>query len=73
MYPDEKTQGDVQARFATRFYPNAIEYNFGPYQMANPASIRFTGRQVAMRVEGVNAVDWRVGLPRLDVEPGGMR
>lgn len=73
MYPDEKTQGDVQARFATRFYPNAIEYNFGPYQMANPTSIRFTGRQVAMRVEGVNAVDWRVGLPRIDVEPGGLR
>lgn len=73
MYPDEKTQGDVQARFATRFYPNAIEYNFGPYQMANPTSIRFTGRQVAMRIEGVNMVDWRVGLPRIDVEPGGLR
>jgi len=73
MYPDEKTQGDVQARFATRFYPNATEYNFGPYQMAAPTSIRFTGRQVAMRVEGIVGADWRVGLPRLDIELGGLR
>lgn len=73
LYPDEKTQGQVQARFATRFYPNAQEYPFGPYQMANPTSIRFTGRQVAMRVEGIVAADWRVGNPRMDVELGGLR
>jgi len=73
IYPDEKTQGDVQASFATRFYPNGNEYSFGPYQMANPTSVRFTGRQVAMRVDGVRGVDWRLGLPRLDVELGGMR
>lgn len=73
MYPDEKTQGQVQARFATKFYPNATEYDFGPYQMANPTSIRFTGRQVAMKVEGIVEADWRVGLPRIDVEVGGLR
>ena len=73
IYPDEKTQGDVQALFATKFYPNATEYAFGPYQMANPTSIRFTGRQVAMRVEGVSMSDWRFGIPRIEVEPGGLR
>lgn len=74
MYPDEKTQGDIQARFATRFYPNsAIEYAHGPYQMANPVSVRFTGRQVAMRIEGIRNADWRFGLPRLKVAPGGLR
>lgn len=73
LYPDEKTQGQVQARFATRFYPNAQEYPHGPYSMANPTSIRFTGRQVAMRIEGIAGADWRVGNPRMDVEPGGLR
>lgn len=73
LYPDEKTQGQVQARFATKFYPNSAEYSFGPYQMANPTAIRFTGRQVAMRVEGITNADWRVGNPRMDVAPGGMR
>ena len=73
LYPDEKTQGQVQARFATRFYPNAQEYPFGPYQMANPTSIRFTGRQVAMRVEGISGSDFRVGNPRIDIELGGLR
>jgi hypothetical protein len=73
LYPDEKTQGQVQARFATRFYPNSVEYPHGPYQMANPTSVRFTGRQVAMRVEGIVGADWRVGNPRIDIELGGMR
>lgn len=73
MYPDELTQGQVQARFSTKFYPNATEYSFGPYQMANPTPIRFTGRQVAVKIEGVSNTDWRVGLPRFDVESGGMR
>jgi hypothetical protein len=73
IYPDERTQGDVVARFSTKFYPNAPEYNYGPYTMANPTSVRFTGRQVQMRIEGVRAVDWRVGVPRLDVEVGGLR
>lgn len=73
LFPDELTQGQVQARFSTKFHPNNTEYAFGPYQMANPTSIRFTGRQVSMRVEGVENADWRVGVPRLDVEPGGLR
>lgn len=73
LYPDERTQGQVQARFATRFYPNAVEYPHGPYSMANPTSIRFTGRQVAMRIEGIVGADWRVGNPRMDVELGGLR
>lgn len=73
LYPDELTQGDVRARFSTKFYPNAPDYKFGPYSMANPTSVRFTGRQVSMRIEGFANVDWRVGVPRLDVETGGLR
>jgi hypothetical protein len=73
LIPDEKTQGDVQAKFKTRFYPNDVEREFGPYSMANPTPVRFTGRQLRMRVEGLRNVDWRVGLMRLDVRPGGTR
>ena len=73
MIPDEKTQGDVEATFKTRFYPNGTERSYGPYDMANPTSLRFTGRQVRMRVSGVEFGDWRVGVNRLDVVSGGRR
>jgi len=49
----------------------AIEY--GPYSMANPTNLRFTGRQVSMRVTGEQNTDWRWGVPRVDVRPGGLR
>ena len=73
MIPDEKTQGDVDATFKTRFYPNDVERTYGPFNMANPVSLRFTGRQVRMRVEGVNSNSWRVGINRLEVKQGGRR
>jgi hypothetical protein len=73
MLPDEKTQGDVDVTFKTRFHPNGTERSYGPYSMSNPTSLRFTGRQVRMRVSGVNLGDWRVGINRLDIIPGGRR
>jgi hypothetical protein len=73
MIPDEKTQGDVDATFKARFYPNDTERSYGPYSMANPTDLRFTGRQVRMRIEGVNPSDWRVGINRLEVKQGGKR
>ena len=73
LVPDETTQGDVQARFSTRFYPNAPEFNHGPYSMANPTSVRVTGRQIAVKIEGVTNSNWRVGVIRLDAVLGGKR
>ena len=73
LIPDEQTQGDVTATFKTRLYPNAVESSYGPYQMANPTSVRFQGREVSMRVTGNVATDWRVGIMRLDVVPGSAR
>jgi hypothetical protein len=70
---DEKTQGDVDLKFKTRFHPNDTERTFGPFNPSNPTSVRFTGRQVKMRVEGDQATDWRVGVMRLDVKAGGRR
>jgi len=73
MLPDEKSQGDVSATFKTRFYPNGTERSYGPYSMSNPTSLRFTGRQVRMRIEGARMSDWRVGINRVDVVNGGRR
>ena len=73
LIPDEKTQGDVSATFKTRFHPNDTLRSYGPYSMANPTSVRFTGRQIKMRVEGERLADWRVGIMRLEAKPGGLR
>lgn len=73
LIPDELNQGDVQLSFATKFYPNATEYDHGPYSTANPTSVRFSGRQVKMKIEQAEKSDWRVGTMRLDVAPGGRR
>jgi hypothetical protein len=73
LIPDELTQGDAQVSFATKFYPNAVEYDHGPYSLANPTSVRFTARQVKMKVEQVRPTSWRVGVMRLDLVAGGRR
>lgn len=73
LYPDEGNKGDVTATFKTRSYPNDVERVYGPYSMATPTSVRFTGRQVRMRVEGNTLSDWRVGINRLDAFKRGKR
>lgn len=71
--PDERTQGQATVTFKTRFHPNDVERTYGPYDMANPTNVRFSGRQVAMRVTGDLNTDWRWGVPRIDAAPGGRR
>lgn len=73
VIPDEKTQGQVDLTFKSRLYPNGVESTYGPFNAANPTSVRFQGRQVRMRVEGVEPADWRVGTMRLDARQGGKR
>jgi len=74
LIPDEKTQGDVSITFKSRFYPNDTEYSHGPFTPTSPTSVRFSGRQIRMRVEGdAPYADWRVGTMRIDAKPGGRR
>ena len=73
VIPDEKTQGDVNLKFKTRFYPNDTETTHGTFNPSNPTSVRFTGRQIRMRVEGDQATNWRVGTMRLETKAGGRR
>lgn len=73
LIPDELNLGDVEISFSTKFYPNDTEYSHGPYTSARPTPVRFTGRQVRMKIQQVMPSDWRVGTMRLDVAPGGRR
>lgn len=73
LFPDEKNKGDVQVKFKTKFYPNGGEETFGPYSMSTPTDVRFTGRQVKMRIEPIQNQDWRVGNMRIDAVVGGKR
>lgn len=73
LIPDERTQGEVKATFKTRFHPNDVERSYGPFTMSNPTSVRFSGRQIRMRVTGDVNDDWRVGIMRLDLKPRGLR
>lgn len=73
LIPDEKNLGDVKVSFSTKFYPTGTEYNYGPYSMTNPTSLRITGKQIAAKVEGNTLSDWRVGIIRFDGKVGGLR
>ena len=73
IIPDEKTQGEATLTFKSRFYPNGSESTHGPFTMANPVSARFSGRQLRLRVNGTEFNNWRFGVARLNLMPGGKR
>jgi hypothetical protein len=73
LVPDELTQGDVRVSFKGRLYPNGAETTYGPYTLANPTDIRFSTRQVRLRVEGVEETSWRWGAPRIEAIPTSLR
>tara|TARA_R110000751_G_scaffold43113_5_gene99748 strand:- start:1584 stop:3089 length:1506 start_codon:yes stop_codon:yes gene_type:complete len=73
VIPDESNLGDVTLTFKTRFYPTDTEYSYGPYTMLNPTGVRFQGRQIRMRMTGVELIDWKVGTMRINAMPGGSR
>lgn len=73
LYPDEQSEGEVTATFKARGYPNAAETEHGPYTLTAPTSVRFTGRQVRMKVTDNTDGDWRVGVMRLEARQRGKR
>jgi hypothetical protein len=73
VVPDEQTLGEAVVSFKTRNYPTGSQSSFGPYTAANPTSVRFSGRQVNMRVTGDTLADWRIGVMRLEAVPSGKR
>ena len=74
MYPDDRSQGDVSGVIYSAFYPNGTETASAAFSMANPTSLRVTGRQMRLALTSTaDSLDWRVGLPRFTVVPGGVR
>lgn len=73
IVPDERNLGDVEARFFAALMPTDTETELGPFTLTAPTPVRFSARQVRMRVEEVRAVDWRLGTTRLGIIPGGRR
>jgi hypothetical protein len=76
LIPDELIQGNVKVTFKSRFHPNTDETTHGPYSITSHhgvVPIRFTGRQVRMRIEGLHLSSWRAGIMRIEVSPGGKR
>jgi hypothetical protein len=73
LVPDDLTAGDVKATFFVKFEPDDSETSFGPYALTKLTDVRFAGRQMRVRYDGVNLDSWRVGAPRLDVVAGGLR
>jgi len=74
LIADEKMQGSVGVQFKTRFTPLGNEV-VKTYTIDSPYTpVRFTGRQVEMRITGASpSTDWRVGTMRLDAVAGGQR
>lgn len=74
IIPDERTIGQVEVLFKTRFYPNTEDTNYGPYVLTGaPSDVRLTARQVSIELRSVDNAAWRVGDFRFDVVPGGLR
>jgi len=73
VIPDEQTLGEAVVSFKTRNYPTGAQSTFGPYTAANPTSVRFSGRQVNVKVTGAVLADWRVGVMRLEAVASGKR
>ena len=71
--PDELLEGDVQASFKYRIYPNSPELVAGPYTLKPQTDVRFTARQAKLRITAVNSDDWRFGGGRLEIKGSGNR
>jgi hypothetical protein len=66
----------VEFTFTTRLAPEAEATTHGPYTLDTVrgyTNVRFTGREVVMRINQVKNELWRVGRNRLDIVPGSGR
>ena len=73
LIPDVTALGDITTTFYTRMYPTDSDTTHGPFTMAAPTSVRFTGRTCRMRATSDSAAAWNLGIPRLEMQPGGRR
>jgi hypothetical protein len=69
---DEKTLGDLNMTFTTRFTPNGPTYTFGPYSALTRGDgyvdTRIAGRQIVMTVTPATDNTWELGQMRWDAQ-----
>lgn len=73
LVPDENTLGDLQVSFIGAASPTGDQTTYGPYTPGNYTDMRFTGRQMAVKVESTGEKEWRWGVPRIEVQVAGER
>lgn len=75
IVPDEKNRGEVTVSFRTKFTPEGPEYAFGPYTVRSDGytDVRFSGRQIVMRIQPTIDGEWRVGKFRVAAVQLGSR
>lgn len=73
VLPDEQDAGELSITFQHREYPTSTETTQTTVTAANPTDVRFSGRQFTMKVAPGSNVDWRSGVHRLEIMPGGKR
>ena len=79
IVPDSVTEagqvppGSLHVHLFAQFSPNGTETTSGPHELANPTSVRLTGRQLRVRFDEASEGDWRLGVVRFDVKAGGKR
>lgn len=73
LFPDDATLGDVTATFYGRNNPDDVEIAYGPYSLSSQTDLRFVARALKVKFSGASMANWRVGIPSLDMERGGMR
>jgi hypothetical protein len=73
IVPDGSALGDARMSIYTSMFPMESETLNGPYSMANPTDVRLSAKHIRIRVEELDDVSWRVGVPQLGVIPQGRR
>jgi hypothetical protein len=73
LVPDERTLGSVSAQLLASMRPMGQESSHGPLTLTEKTDLRVTAREVRLKLTEVTPADWRVGLLRLGVQPGGRR
>lgn len=76
LVPDEGDEGQWEATFYARMYPNGPETTYGPYDLTNKSrngqvDFRFSAREVRMRLTLAAATDARAGVFQLNVASRG--
>jgi len=70
--------GDISLTVGAKLYPNDAETSYGPYTISSTTEkldLRIRARQMNIKLSSDTATGdrWRVGLPRINIQPDGRR